>query len=93
MIQTAILFIKTHYAVCGTFAAAYLFNFILGRKSQIDSWCNANPKRAAIIKLIRGVLPCDRWLIVQAATVETTTETVEEKSIEKEAPIPPPPTT
>ena len=65
MLQTAILFIKAHYAICGIFIAAYLLNLLVGHKSQVDAWCEKNPKLASLIKLIRGILPFDPWLIIQ----------------------------
>ena len=66
MIQTIIVFVKAHYAICGTFVAAYLLNVLAGHKSQIDSWCNQHPKMASLMKAIRGILPFDPWLIIQA---------------------------
>ena len=66
MLHTTILFIKTHYAICGIFVTAYLFNLLAGHKSQVDAWCNQHPKVASLMKVIRGVLPFDPWLIIQA---------------------------
>lgn len=51
------------------FVAAYALNLLYGHKSQVDAWCNANPKRAAIIKIIRGLLPVDPWLIIQGLSL------------------------
>jgi hypothetical protein len=36
-----------------------------GHRSQIDAWCERNPRVAGVVKLIRGTLPFDPWLIVQ----------------------------
>lgn len=49
--------------------AAYLLNLLYGHKSQVDAWCNANPKRAAVMKLIRGILPIDPWMIIQGLSL------------------------
>lgn len=52
------------YAIPGVF----LLNLLLGKKSQIDAWCEANPHRAAIYKALRGVMP-DPWLLLQAISL------------------------
>jgi hypothetical protein len=39
-----------------------------GRRSQIDSWCEARPKVAGMMKILRAVLP-DPWLLVQGLTL------------------------
>ena len=51
------------------FIAAYILNVLYGHRSQVDAWCNANPKRAAIMKIIRGLLPIDPWLIIQGISL------------------------
>jgi hypothetical protein len=38
---------------------------VLTRKSQIDAWCEANPKRASLMKAIRSLCP-DPWMMLQA---------------------------
>lgn len=52
------------YAIPGVF----FLNLLLGKKSQIDAWCEANPNRAAVVKALRGVMP-DPWLLLQAASL------------------------
>lgn len=42
-----------------------VLNALLARRSQIDTWAEANPKRAAALKLLRGI-GLDPWMIVQA---------------------------
>jgi len=50
-------------------ALAYLaLQVAYGRRSQIDAWCEARPKIAGVMKLLRAVLP-DPWLLVQGLTL------------------------
>jgi hypothetical protein len=51
--------------VVGLFVVYVLLMLAVGHRSQIDAWCERNPRRAGIIKVIRGVFPGDPWLIVQ----------------------------
>lgn len=46
----------------------FFLQAIITRKSQIDAWCVANPRRAAIAKLVRGMLP-DPLMILQALSL------------------------
>jgi len=59
-------FIHSYGAYIAPFVAAYVLNVLYGHRSQVDAWCNANPKRASLVKFIRGVLPIDPWMIIQA---------------------------
>lgn len=51
--------------VVGLFVLYILLMVALGHRSQIDAWCERNPRRAGVLKLIRGICPGDPWLIVQ----------------------------
>jgi hypothetical protein len=42
--------------------------FVVGKKSQIDSWCLANPRWAGIIKSVRSLFP-DPLLLLQGMTL------------------------
>ena len=59
----------SHGVYVALFVAAYALNLLYGHKSQVDAWCNANPKRAAVMKLIRGLLPVDPWMIIQGLSL------------------------
>jgi hypothetical protein len=57
------------YGLPIAFAIAYLgLQFVYGRRSQIDAWCEARPKIAGVMKLLRAVFP-DPWLLVQGLTL------------------------
>lgn len=45
-----------------------VLNLLFARRSQVDSWCNAHPRVAAILKLSRG-LGHDPWQMLQAAAL------------------------
>lgn len=89
-----------YWAYILPFIVAYGLNLLFGHRSQVDSWCNANPKRAAVLKFIRGVLPIDPWLIVQSIsllfkgklpvklqTILTTVEAVTDNKPEEKEPV------
>jgi hypothetical protein len=58
-----------HYGLPIALACVYLaLQFIYGRRSQIDAWCEARPKIAGVMKLLRAVFP-DPWLLVQGLTL------------------------
>jgi hypothetical protein len=44
--------------------AYLLLHFVYGRRSQIDTWCNAQPRVAGIMKLVRALFP-DWWTFIQ----------------------------
>lgn len=46
------------------YLVAFLLVSILGRKSQIHEWAEANPKLAGLLKILRGV-GFDPWIIIQ----------------------------
>ena len=48
-----------------------ILNLIFSKRSQIDEWCEANPKLAAAIKLLRG-LGIDPWTIFQSVALAFT---------------------
>jgi hypothetical protein len=37
---------------------------LIAHKSQVNSWCEKNPKLAAVLKIMRG-MGCDPWLLIQ----------------------------
>lgn len=45
-----------------------LLNLLLTQRSRIDAWAEAHPKRAAVMKAMRG-LGWDPWHLVAAATL------------------------
>lgn len=65
-------FFQALTAFCALYGAAALalgvINFLLSRRSQVDAWCNANPRLAGVMKLLRfaGV---DPWMGVQALSL------------------------
>lgn len=63
-----ITFVTTHW-VWFVFSLFYLINLILGKRSQIDNWALQNPKIGGVFKLIRGILPCEPFLILQGLSL------------------------
>lgn len=63
-----ITFVTTHW-VWIAFAIFYLINLMLGHKSQLDAWVIKHPKMGGILKLIRGMLPADPWLVLQGISL------------------------
>lgn len=51
----------------------FVLNLIFSKRSQIDAWCEANPKTAAVAKFLRGA-GVDPWAIWQAVVVAFTAE-------------------
>lgn len=45
-----------------------VLNLLFARRSQVDVWCNAHPRVAAILKLSRG-LGHDPWQVLQAVAL------------------------
>jgi hypothetical protein len=42
---------------------------LIGHRSQLDSWVTKHPKVGGILKVIRGMLPGDPWLIIQGISL------------------------
>lgn len=63
-----IAFITLHW-VWVAFIALYICNLLLGHKSQLDSWVTAHPKVGGFLKIVRGALPCDPWLVLQGISL------------------------
>ena len=61
-------FIRTNWILISLAVAYCVLQVAYGRRSQIDSWCEARPKVAGVMKLLRAVLP-DPWLLVQGLTL------------------------
>lgn len=47
------------------FIAYIVMHIIYGRRSQIDTWCNSQPRIAGVMKLVRSLFP-DYWSFLQA---------------------------
>jgi hypothetical protein len=61
-------FLQTNWIYISLAVAYCALQFVYGRRSQIDAWCEARPKIAGVMKLLRAVLP-DPWLLVQGLTL------------------------
>jgi hypothetical protein len=59
----------TTYWVWIAFVLLYMCNLLIGKRSQLDSWVMAHPKVGGALKLIRGFLPGDPWLIISGLTL------------------------
>lgn len=61
-----------HVAILIAYAViTAVLNLIFSKRSQIDEWCEANPKLAAFAKLLRGV-GIDPWTIFQSLALAFT---------------------
>lgn len=61
-----------HYGVLAAYALLTFFvNLVFSKRSQIDAWCEANPRLAAFAKLFRGA-GVDPWAIAQAVVLFVT---------------------
>jgi hypothetical protein len=61
-----------HIAVLVAYAVlTAVLNLIFSKRSQIDEWCEANPKLAAFAKLLRGV-GIDPWTVFQSVVLAFT---------------------
>lgn len=47
----------------------YICNLLLGHRSQLDSWVLKHPKVGGFLKIVRGALPADPWLILQGLSL------------------------
>lgn len=50
------------------FGLTFLLNLVLGKKSQIDAWCETRPRISGLLKLTRG-LGLDPWLALQGLSL------------------------
>lgn len=58
-----------HLSVLVVYAALTgVFNLVFSKKSQIDEWCEANPRLAFVAKFMRGA-GLDPWAIAQSAVL------------------------
>lgn len=63
-----------HIAVLLAYAVlTAVLNLIFSKRSQIDEWCEANPRLAAFAKLLRGV-GIDPWTIAQSLVLAFTSK-------------------
>lgn len=61
-----------HVAILLAYAViTAVLNLIFSKRSQIDEWCEANPKLAAFAKLLRGI-GIDPWTIFQSLVLAFT---------------------
>jgi len=63
-----ITFVTAHYVWIAVIAL-YICNLLLGHRSQLDSWVLKHPKMGGFLKLVRGFLPADPWLILQGCSL------------------------
>jgi hypothetical protein len=63
-----IAFVTAHY-IWIALIALYICNLLLGHRSQLDSWVLKHPKMGGFLKVIRGALPGDPWLMLQGASL------------------------
>ncbi len=56
------------YETIAIVAAWLLIHLALSHKTQIDSWCEANPRVAGTLKILRGV-GIDPWLVLQGVSL------------------------
>ena len=63
-----ITFVTIHY-VWIAIIGLYICNLLLGHRSQLDSWVLKHPKLGGFLKVIRGALPGDPWLMLQGASL------------------------
>jgi hypothetical protein len=61
-------FITLHW-IWFAFGILYILNLLLGKRSQLDSWVMAHPKVGGVLKLIRGFIPGEPWMIIQGITL------------------------
>lgn len=52
----------------GLYLALGVLNALIAKRSQIDAWAEANPRAAALLKMMRA-LGFDPWLAVQSLTL------------------------
>jgi hypothetical protein len=63
-----ITFVTVHYVWIAIFVL-YICNLLLGHRSQLDSWVLKHPKVGGVLKLIRGFLPCEPFLMIQGISL------------------------
>lgn len=58
-----------HYGLLLAYAVlTAVINLVFSKRSQIDEWCEANPKLAAVAKLFRAI-GVDPWMLAQSAVL------------------------
>lgn len=68
IIHTSQVWIAANWLFVVIAVAYLLLQYIYGKRSQVDAWCEQQPRLAGLVKIIRGVLP-DPWLFVQGVTL------------------------
>lgn len=59
---------KALLALAGWLALSFVINLLFAKRSQLDHWAEANPRIAALLKLMRAV-GIDPWMMLQAASL------------------------
>jgi hypothetical protein len=66
--QQVISFITTNW-VWIAFITLYICNLLLGKRSQLDHWVLRHPKLGGFLKILRGALPGEPFMIIQGLTL------------------------
>jgi hypothetical protein len=66
--HSIIPFITLHY-VWIALVLLYICNLLIGHRSQLDSWVTSHPKVGGVLKIVRALLPCEPWLIIQGISL------------------------
>jgi hypothetical protein len=64
IIHVATLWFLANWFYLVLILAYFVLHFLYGRRSQIDTWCNSQPRIAGLMKLVRSLFP-DYWSFVQ----------------------------
>ena len=59
---------KAWLGLAVVYGVTFLLNLLLANRSRIDAWAEANPKRSAVYKALRGS-GLDPWLLRDAAAL------------------------
>ena len=51
------------------FGLLYMCNVLLGHRSQVDAWVLRHRWLGGFLKVVRGLLPCDVWLLLQGVSL------------------------
>jgi hypothetical protein len=67
--MSALHWFAAHWIPIASFVGVYVTTTILSKKSQIDAWCEANPRRAGISKIVRSLIPGEWYVLVQGLSL------------------------
>jgi hypothetical protein len=65
--QNLINLISSHWLIAYV-VGAFAVSLLLARRSQVDAWCEANPRVAGLLKILRGI-GLDPWLPIQGLSL------------------------